>query len=163
MRFDKLIKQILKESTPYDGIVFIGFTTNACTAMSEVEAFTLEQARRELSLEGYETGDPYFLHYEADKTKPVNNDNDLRDCMSETINNLLDYIEGHGEDESLTEAEVRDKVLGGFEPYLEKGLTGTWWFSGSLYGLLISYSEYRSQQINQDLQDVDTTGFEDLL
>ena len=162
MQFDKLIRQIIRESKLDDEIVFIGFHTNACTVMSDVQAFTLEQARRELRLEGYETGNPYFLHYDTE-TKPVNNDNDLRDCMSETIITLLDYIEGHGEEDSLTETEVRGKVLGGFEPYLSEGLTGTWHFSASLYGLLVDFSNYRSKQINQGLQDVDTTGFEDLL
>ena len=96
MQFDKLVRQIIKESELHDSIVFIGVVTDSLTRMGDVETYTLERAKRELGLKNYESGGPYFKSY---VTKPVEIDNDLRDCMSETIRNILVSIEGWGEEE----------------------------------------------------------------
>ena len=174
MKFNKLIKSILNESILHEDTVFIGFATDSFTWMGDVETYTRKQAEKTLGLKDYESTAPYLRYGSLEDAKPVENDDDLRNCISQTIINILDciedYTEEHGEANSLTEAEVRRGVVDGFSPYLAMGLTGTWWFSPELYGLLISFVEYnnkqaysRAQQINKDLQDVDATGFEGLL
>jgi hypothetical protein len=167
MRFKEFYK-LINESVLKDGVALIGVLTNACTRISEVQQFTAEEVNAGKITDTYfepPVGEEDALQYDVSlQPITINTDPDLQHAIERAITTIMDMVIGHGEEDSLSEYEVSNKLKEGFSPFFGKGLKGWWIASGSgFFGIVLNQSLTHLDRKIRSIRDTeDITGLEDL-
>jgi hypothetical protein len=167
-KFNKIYKQLLSENIYkiHDDTVLIGLHTNACTYISDLTQYSREEAVAEGWVEKNDVIQMGMYIHDTLPSFYIQNDQDILKGIDTSIDQLMDYVNGHWGDaepeEQIQPEYVKQKLTHEFKKLLNLDIRGEWYNSAIFYGVLLDPAVVRQRQIHGILSTQDTTGLEDL-